>query len=90
MKWSQLTLEEAVESPDSSIRSLVGPVSAGFESFRVTGLGLAMECLESGDVSGAVQIVTSLVRLTPCSCWHHLCVENTGSMNTYVKIVYWP
>ena len=61
MEWSQLTLVEAIEAPDSSVKSLLGPVSARFESFRVTGLGLAMESLESGDVRGAVQIATSLV-----------------------------
>ena len=60
-QWSQLTLEEAVESPDGSVRSHLGPVSAGFESFKVTGLGLAVECLERGDVAEAGQIVTSLV-----------------------------
>ena len=70
-EWSQLTLEEAIDSPDGSVNGpLAGPSSASFESFKATGLGLAVECLELGDVREAVQIATSLVSFNVVYCIH--------------------
>ena len=68
-----------MESPDGSVRSHLGPVSAGFESFKVTGLGLAVECLERGDVAEAMQIVTSLVSQSH---------QNTGVMFVGMMLLY--
>lgn len=68
-----------MESPDGSVRSHLGPVSAEFESFKVTGLGLAVESLQRGDVADAVQIVTSLVSQSH---------QSTGVMNSRHDVLY--